>query len=128
VRLVIDSSVLVDHLRGDPRASQTLRAAAERGDEMWGVVISRAEVLAGMRSSERAPTQRLLASLQWLDIDAGVADRAGEFARRYRRSHVGLQLADCLIAAGVDTLDAQLVTRNVRHFPMYPGLEPPYRS
>jgi hypothetical protein len=128
MRLVIDSSVLVDHLRGDHRAHDTLRQAAERGDELWGVVISRAEVLAGMRSAERPLTHRLLDALRWQEVDISLADAAGRAARRYRRSHPGLQLADCLIAAGVEQLDARLVTRNVRHFPMFPNLEPPYRS
>ena len=128
MRLVVDSSVLVDHLRGDQRAHDTLRHAAERGDELWGVVMSRAEVLAGMRSAERSLTHRLLDALRWVEVDVGLADAAGRLARRYRRSHPGLQLADCLIAAGVEQLDARLVTLNVRHFPMFPGLEPPYRS
>jgi len=128
MRLVVDSSVLVDHLRGDRRAHDTLRQAAQRGDELWGVVISRAEVLAGMRSAESSLTHRLLDALRWVDVDVSLADAAGRLARRYRRSHPGLQLADCLIAAGVEQLDARLVTLNVRHFPMFPGLEPPYRS
>lgn len=127
MRLVCDTSVLVDLLRGDPRALTLLEERVVAGDELWGVVATRSEVLAGMRSRERSATHALLDSLQWLDVDVEVADRAGELARRYRRSHSGVELPDYLVAAGTELLGATLVTLNVRHFPMFPGLEPPYR-
>ncbi len=34
---------------------------------------------------------------------------------------------DYLIAAAAESIGASLVTLNVRHFPMFPDLEPPYR-
>ncbi|MGH9000661.1 MAG: type II toxin-antitoxin system VapC family toxin, partial [Acidimicrobiia bacterium] len=34
--------------------------------------------------------------------------------------------ADFLIAATSSLLDAELLTTNVRHFPMFPKLAPPY--
>jgi predicted nucleic acid-binding protein len=43
-----------------------------------------------------------------------------------RASHAGIDLADDLLAATADVLDARLMARNVRHFPMFPGLEPAY--
>jgi len=55
-----------------------------------------------------------------------VSERAGEFARSFRRSHSGIDLADFLIAATADVLGARLLTRNARHFPMFAGLESPY--
>lgn len=127
MRLVCDTSVLVDLLRGDPRALTLLEERVVAGDELWGVVVTRSEVLAGMRSRERSATHALLDGLQWLDVDVEVADRAGDLARRYRRSHSGVELPDYLVAAGTELLGATLVTLNVRHFPMFSGLEPPYR-
>jgi predicted nucleic acid-binding protein len=126
MRLVCDTSVLVDLLRGDPRAVALLDERVGAGDELWGVVITRSEVLSGMRSHERASTRALLESLQWLDVDVEVADRAGELARRYRRSHSGVELSDYLVAAGTELLGASLLTQNVRHFPMFPDLQPAY--
>ena len=126
MRVVLDSSVIIDHLRGDERARNVIAAHVEAADQLWGIVISRAEVIASMRSADRGPTIRLLDQLRWLDIDLEVADKAGALARRYRRSHPGLQLADCLIAAGTARLGARLLTQNVRHFPMIPDLRPAY--
>lgn len=127
MRLVCDTSVLVDLLRGDARAATLLDERVATGDELWGVVVTRSELLSGMRSGERAATKALLESLEWLDVDVEVADRAGELARRHRRSHGGIELPDYLVAAGTELLGASLLTLNVRHFPMFPGLEPAYR-
>ena len=127
MRFVCDTSVLVNLLRGDPRAATLLEERAMAGNELWGVVITRSELLSGMRSHERSATHALLDSLRWLDVDAEVADRAGALARKYRRSHSGVELPDYLVAAGTELLGASLLTQNVRHFPMFPDLQPAYR-
>lgn len=127
MRLVCDTSVLVDVLRGDERATGLLSDRASGGDQLWGVVVTRSEILAGMRSGERRATLALLDSLRWLDVEVELADLAGEMARRYRRSHPGVELPDYIVAAGAELLGATLLTLNVKHFPMFPGLEPAYR-
>jgi predicted nucleic acid-binding protein len=47
-------------------------------------------------------------------------------ARKHRRAYSGIDEADYLIAATALLLEADLLTTNVRHFPMLPGLQPPY--
>jgi predicted nucleic acid-binding protein len=126
VNLLLDTSVLVDHLRNDPRAVELLLAANERGDQLWGSVLTRTELIGGMRTTERAATMRLLEILAWVDVTVEIADRAGELRRTYRRSHPGVDVADFVIAASAESVDARLITRNVKHFPMVPGIEPPY--
>jgi predicted nucleic acid-binding protein len=126
VRIVLDSSVFIDHLRGNANARAAVSERVRSGDELWGIVVTRAEVLAGMRSGERAETVRLLDGVSWLEIDVDIADDAGALARRFRRSHPGLQLDDCLIAAGTRRLGASLLTQNVQHFPMFEDLERAY--
>lgn len=127
MRLVCDTSVIVDVLRGDDRATALLGDRAAGGDQLWGVAVTRSEILSGMRSRERPATLALLDSLRWLEVDVELADLAGEMARRYRRSHPGVELPDCIVAAGAELLGATLLTLNVKHFPMFPGLEPAYR-
>lgn len=126
MNVLVDSSVLIDHLRGDPRATQLLAEHLRAGDEVWGVVVTRTEILAGMRSSERPATVHLLAQPFWLEVDVELADQAGRLARQYRRSHPGIGAVDFLIAAGVERLGARFLTGNIKHFPMFPGLEPAY--
>ena len=126
MRLVLDSSVVIDHLRDHPAATNLIEERVRGGDQLWGVVITRAEVLAGMWPAEREGTMRLLDAMSWLDIDVDLADEAASLVRRYRKSHQGLQLADCLIAAGARRLGALLLTQNVPHFPMFEDLERAY--
>ena len=122
---VVDTGILIDFLRGDDRARMALEQAAANGD-LWGVVVTRAEVISGMRSQERAATMRLLDQLAWLEIDTALADAAGKLARMWRRALPGVDIVDYLIAAGTDRLGARLLSVNVRHFPMLEGLQPAY--
>lgn len=128
MRRMIDTSVLIDHLRGAGEAHELLRDAFAAGDELWSVTVVRTEVLAGMRPREEPATHRLLDLLRWLDVDLELADHAGALARRYLRSHRTIDTVDYLIAAATDRLGAQLETLNVRHFPMFPSLQPAYGS
>jgi hypothetical protein len=127
VRLLLDTSVLIDHLRGHRPAVALLSAAAERRDELWSVTVVRTEILAGMRPRERTATHALLAALRWQDVTVELADRAGEHAARHLRSHPGVDTVDYLIAAAAELLEARLQTLNVKHFPMFPHLAPAYR-
>ena len=47
-------------------------------------------------------------------------------AARQLPSHRGIDSADLAIAATAAGLEARLLTRNVRHFPMFPDLRSPY--
>ena len=123
-RVVIDTSILVDASRGDPRAVRFLADAVDAG-EVWSVTVVRTELRWGMRPSEGPDIDRLLASIYWLDVSSELADRAGSFGREYGRSH-GLDIVDTLVAAAAEFLDADVATINVRDFPMFPDLQPPY--
>lgn len=126
--VVVDTSVLIDHLRGDRRARDLLAGAARSGTRLAGSVLTRVEVLAGMRPEERAPTLRLLDTIDWVAVDQDLADQAGALARRYLRSHPGVDTVDYVIAATALALGAELWTCNVKHFPMIDRLTTPYGS
>ena len=124
--IVVDTSVLIDHLRGDERAHRTLRAAADDGERLVASVVTRVEILAGMRADEETSTRRLMRVLDWIPVDDVIAEQAGQLAHRYLRSRPGVDPVDYIIAATTRTLDAALWTRNIKHFPMMAGLAPPY--
>jgi len=126
VRLVLDSSVIIDHLRGDDRARRLILAALMAGDELWSVTAARVEIVGGLRPGEERATYSLLGLISWLDVTTDVADLAGRYAALYRRSHGAIDTVDYLLAAAVNVLGAELRTQNVRHFPMLPGLAPAY--
>jgi len=89
-------------------------------------VVTAAEILGGMRSRERAAVARLVATLHLHPVNEVVARRAGELMRQYRRSHSTVGLGDYLIAATAEIEGFELATLNVRHFPMFDGLHPPF--
>ena len=123
VSYVLDTTVLIDHLRDHAAATAWLLALPTRP---MSSEVTRAEVIGGLRSSERASAERLFAAMDWIAVDEAVSRLAGDLGRRYRRSHVGLGTADLLIAATAIDQGAKMATSDVRHFPMFRGLKPPY--
>jgi predicted nucleic acid-binding protein len=121
--VVLDTSVLIDHLRAVEPATNYLANLEERPSCSE---ISRIEVLQGMRSAERKAAERLFGLFDWVPVTEAVARRAGELGRRWRRSHPGIGVADLAIAATAEQIDAALATCNVKHFPMFKNLHPPY--
>lgn len=126
MKLLLDTSVFIDVLRGLETAVTFLRDAVEQDQELWSVSVVRTEVLAGMRKGEEADTLALLDGVKWLDVTVELADDAGELARRYLRSHRGVDTVDYLLGAGALALGARMCTSNIRHFPMLEGLQPAY--
>ena len=68
--VLVDTSVLVDHLRGNPRAVQLLDDLLMADEAIWAATPTRTELLAGIRPAERERLQRLFDALAWVDINA----------------------------------------------------------
>lgn len=122
---LVDTSVVIDFLRGNKTAADVLereRATAP----LHASEITRLEVLAGMRQVEENTTRSLLSIFRWHPVDAEIAEDAGALGRRWLPSHHTIEGADLAIAATALRTGLRLLTRNVRHFPMFPELEPPY--
>jgi hypothetical protein len=122
---LFDSTVLIAHLRGIEPATQLLRQAVTEGAAVCSV-LSRVEIEGGMKSSERADVRRLFSALKLEPVNDPIAIRAGEHLRRYRTSHRGIDIVDYVIAATAEMLGAELLTLNVKHFPMVKGLRPAF--
>ena len=120
--MVLDTTVLIDVLRGfEPAVAYLTRL----DDVPVCSEITRVEVMRGLRSGERQGAEHLTASLDWHPVDESIARRAGELGRAWRRSHL-FATADLIIAATADLAGLPLATSNVRHFPMFRDLLPPY--
>lgn len=108
-RILVDSDVLVDHLRGH-------RRFVRGRDEVHVSSITRAELFSGGGTEERH-IRRLLEPMTELSVDRAVAERAG----RLRRT-TSLRLPDALIAATALEHRLTLATRNARDFQPVKGL------
>jgi predicted nucleic acid-binding protein len=121
---IFDTSVLIAHLRGDHRATDLLLGTAD--DERLASVLARIEIEGGMRSGERGQVAALFSVLRLLPVTDVIARRAGEHLRRFRGSHVGIDLVDYAVAATAELHGARLATLNIKHFPMFPDLAAPW--
>jgi len=122
---LVDTSVLIDYLRARPGAVELLERE-RRASPLHASEITRLEVLAGMRPSEESGTRSLLSTLIWHVVDQEVAEEAGAMARTWLPSHRAIGAADFAIAATAVRIGGRLLTRNVRHFPMFADLSAPY--
>jgi predicted nucleic acid-binding protein len=120
---IVDTSVLIDVLRGHAAARDYLASVPHR---LIASEVTRVELLRGIRSGERAAVESLCRALAWVGVDEAISRRAGQLGRDWRRSHAGISLADLVIAATALESGAGLATMNVRHFPMFPDLQAPY--
>jgi predicted nucleic acid-binding protein len=125
--ILVDSDVLIAHLRGVAAARDWLSDARRTSGPLAVSVVTVAEITGGMRSGERREVWRLLGALRTQPVDEQTARRAGELMRRHRGSHQGIGLGDYLIAATATVRGLELATLNVKHFPMFKGLRPPFR-
>jgi predicted nucleic acid-binding protein len=122
-RLLLDTDVLVEYLRGRPEAIEYLEGLES---DLFVSVVSVAELFSGVKGDEeeRSLGQFLLAFTA-LPVTEGVARLGGLYRWDFRPSH-GTGLADALIAATAEDNDANLVTFNRRHFPMVSKVTVPY--
>jgi hypothetical protein len=123
---LLDTTVAIDHLRGDQAAVDLLRALIENDETVAASEVVRFELLAGVRDDELPALEQFFSAVSWVAVGEEVARTAGGLARKHRRAHSGIDDADYLIAATALLLEADLLTTNERHFPMLPGLQPPY--
>jgi predicted nucleic acid-binding protein len=123
---LLDTSVAIDHLRGSSPAVDLLSGLIEVEEPLLASEIVRFELLAGVREKEVDALEQFFSALSWVPVGEEVARAAGSLAQRHRRAHSGIDDVDYLIAATALLLDAELLTTNVRHFPMIAGLGPAY--
>ncbi|MBA2552719.1 MAG: type II toxin-antitoxin system VapC family toxin [Geodermatophilaceae bacterium] len=123
---LVDTSVIVDHLRGSVAATALLQAWVDTEESLAASELTRLELLSGVRPAEQDTLDALFSVFAWVPVTEDVCRHAGAFARAYRPSHSVVGVVDYLLAGTAQALGADLVTTNVRHFPMFDDLRPPY--
>ncbi len=124
-RYLLDSDILIEHLRGKQQALQSIAELNVEG-ELLVSVITVAELFTGVRNErDEKAINSLLHLARIIPIDEPIARRGGMIRNQYQQSH-GMSLADALIAATIEAEEATLVTFNQRHFPMITNLLVPY--
>jgi len=114
-KIVLDTDVLIDLLRGRAAVKTFLEEAADRFVPCCSV-ISVAELFVGMYPEEEQATRMLLDGLVIIPVTQDIAEVAGRFKREAKSRR--LELADCLIASTACIEGAILATGNIKDYPM----------
>lgn len=117
VRLLLDTTVLIDALRGRP-AGERLRGLRRTGEVPFVCAVNIEELVRGLRSDERPSAQRLLEGLRIAPLGRTEGVTAGAWRREHAVAGVTLSQADCLVAAAAVGVGAALATGNPDDFPM----------
>jgi len=121
--LLIDTDVMIDFLRGHPKAVALVKKHSSR-IILSSIVI--AELYAGVRGDEELDTLDNLVSLfRVIPVSPSLARAGGLNRRDYSKAH-GVGLADAIVAATCEAENAELKTLNIKHYPMIKGLRPAY--
>ena len=108
-RYLIDSDVIIWHLRGRAKTVELLQRLSDEGP-LACLVLSLTEVMRGAKAAELQSTEALLAELEVFDITREIAIMAASHVRR------GLGMVDAQILATCLTYGLTLVTYNHKHF------------
>jgi predicted nucleic acid-binding protein len=118
VIVLLDSDILIEASKGrNEGVISALRALAAPGSTMLYSPVSAAEIWAEARPHEFEATTKLFLKLSCVQMDYAIGELAGEFLRRYAKSH-SLEVPDALIAASAVKSRALLWTQNRKHYPM----------
>lgn len=123
MKVLVDTNILIDQLRGLTKAIQFGKTLPENA-AISAITVT--ELYAGIRSpQQRDKVKSLVHSYQILPFDAKIAEIAGDYMQKFLKSH-GLNVSDAAIAATAKHHHLQLITLNLKHFPLFPGLKKPY--
>jgi predicted nucleic acid-binding protein len=120
---MLDTSVLIDHLRKSKPATAFLETVFNSGVLVAVSAVTEMELYAG-RSMEIPDVEysvlNLLNLFRVVPVSSSIARQAGVLIRKYR--HQGLTPIDAIIASTAMEHNASLITRNIKHFRMIKGI------
>ena len=120
---LLDTCILIDYSRGKPDAMAFIDALAI-APALSALTVT--EILAGIRNKrEQTLFENFFSCCDILPVTYPVVLQGGQLLNQYMRSH-GTDLVDGLLAATALEHQLELVTYNLKHFPMFPNLAAPY--
>lgn len=118
---MLDTSVLIDHLRGGNTWKKVI-AESREDIELFVPTIVIFELFSGQSTHDPSIVVRihqLLHNFQKIELDESIAKIAGELFRDTKKS---IQVSDYIIAASALQINAQVLTVNQKHFEQIPNV------
>src|SRR5262245_14128024 len=116
-KVLLDSDVIIEWLRGHQPFVEQLPKLIEDHSELFWSPVSVAEIFAGVRKSEQGAIADLFVLLEPVVVSMEVGKKAGAFLKSYAKSH-GVESGDALVAACASSEGLKLWTLNRKHYPM----------
>jgi hypothetical protein len=116
--VLLDTTVLIDLLRGREDARRRLDALRAGGDTAHTSPVNVEEIVRGLRPSEQPAAETLFRGLRIVPLGVREGWQAGEWRRRFAARGTTLAQADCLVGAAALAVGGRVATGNPRHFPM----------
>jgi len=113
--ILIDTSILIDHLRNKQKDKTIFYQLTFRYDYIISS-ITEFEFLVGSTPPNREFVEKLLARLPVLPFDSGCVKTATEIYRNLKTHNQLISLPDLFIAATAITHNLPLLTLNRKHF------------
>jgi predicted nucleic acid-binding protein len=122
-KVLFDTDVLIEYLRGIDAARTYIDNIQ---DMVYMSSISMAELYAGVRKGEESEKLDIfIETFEVINLNKNIAKIGGLYRNQYKPGH-GTGLADALIAATAKEIGAQVITFNIKHFPMLNDVIKPY--
>ena len=124
-RIIVDTDVTIDFLRGEKKAVSYFKSMSEF---MCFSSITVAEIYSGIKGQkEENEIEKFFSIFPQVSVTNEIARLAGKLVNQYRPSR-RIEIPDAIIAATCIISDANLSTLNIKHYPMFDGLKPPYKK
>ncbi len=126
--MILDTTVLIDLLRGDQDAVETVRQLEGDGRVLWIPSPAIFELFEGIERSDRPREERnlvedVLGAYTLLAFEPSHARQAGLISGRLVRRGEMLDPIDAQIAGMAKAEDHPILTRNRKHFERVSGVE-----
>jgi predicted nucleic acid-binding protein len=118
MKLLLDTSILIDVLRLRNQRREWLAELARGGHLLSTTTLNIAEIYAGMRPTEESRTEALLSGLELYELSGTSARMAGRLKHTWARKGWTLTLEDTIVAAIAIERGCALLTDNRKDFPM----------
>ncbi len=122
MKVVVDTSILIDLDRGKEPAKSVAKALTEKDIELYLSTVSISELFVGVNLQEEPSrhingARELLAQFSWIPLTAAIAEKTGEFIAKRKDKGAPVEYQDNAIAATFVSVKADyLLTDNRKHF------------
>lgn len=126
--MIVDTTLLVDLLRGDEAAREATEGREAQGSLLWIPTPALFELWEGVERADRPEDERrrieaVVGDYTILAFEARHAERAGRVSGALVRQGTMLDPIDAQIAGMALEARLPVLTRNARHFERIPGLK-----